>query len=298
MSNSTTKINKEQVIQSVKDYPAAKVKLAITDIDGVLRGKVIHRDKFLSMFIPPKKGGRGVFGFCDVVFGWDPSDTLYDNVDFTGWHTGYPDAQAKIDLSTFRNIPWDNDVPFFLADFIDDDGNSLQVCSRSLLKKIKQQAIDAGFSPVFSVEFEWFNFKETPWELYDKDFKNIRPLTPGMFGYSILRSSYNSQPHPPSPSPQVERGQGGEVDYIFEPSRKQIMNALIPYSLRIRFYKALLESNVAEHGARMTAMDQATDNAEEILRDLRLTYNRTRQASITKEILEIVGGAEALEGGS
>ncbi|MBW8051027.1 MAG: F0F1 ATP synthase subunit gamma [Cytophagales bacterium] len=88
-----------------------------------------------------------------------------------------------------------------------------------------------------------------------------------------------------------------EVDYIFEPSRKQIMNALIPYSLRIRFYKALLESNAAEHGARMTAMDQATDNAEEILRDLRLTYNRTRQAAITKEILEIVGGAEALQGG-
>ena len=88
-----------------------------------------------------------------------------------------------------------------------------------------------------------------------------------------------------------------EVDYIFEPSRKQIMNALIPYSLRIRFYKALLESNAAEHGARMTAMDQATDNAEEILSDLRLTYNRTRQAAITKEILEIVGGAEALQGG-
>ncbi|MCH8318185.1 MAG: F0F1 ATP synthase subunit gamma, partial [Bacteroidetes bacterium] len=97
----------------------------------------------------------------------------------------------------------------------------------------------------------------------------------------------NSLPHT---TKGVDGGQesGLAVDYIFEPSRKQIMNALIPYSLRIRFYRALLESNAAEHGARMTAMSQATDNAEEILKDLRLTYNRTRQAAITKEILEIV----------
>jgi F-type H+-transporting ATPase subunit gamma len=73
-----------------------------------------------------------------------------------------------------------------------------------------------------------------------------------------------------------------------------IVDELIPKSLKIQFYKALLESNAAENGARMTAMDQATDNASELLKDLRLTYNRTRQAAITKEINEIVAGAEAL----
>jgi len=67
--------------------------------------------------------------------------------------------------------------------------------------------------------------------------------------------------------------------------------------IRDRFYKTLLESNASEHGARMTAMDKATENADELLKDLRLTYNRTRQAAITKEILEIVGGAEALAQG-
>ena len=83
-------------------------------------------------------------------------------------------------------------------------------------------------------------------------------------------------------------------DYIFEPSVEFIVEELIPKSLRIQFYKALLESNASENGARMTAMDQATDNAGELLKELKLTYNRTRQAAITKEILEIVGGAEAL----
>ena len=84
------------------------------------------------------------------------------------------------------------------------------------------------------------------------------------------------------------------ADYIFEPDKEYITNTLIPQALKIRFLKALLESNASEQGARMTAMDQATENAGEMLKQLRLDFNRTRQASITKEILEIVGGAEAL----
>ncbi len=83
-------------------------------------------------------------------------------------------------------------------------------------------------------------------------------------------------------------------DYAFEPSKEEIIQELIPKSLKIQVYKAVLESNASEHGARMTAMDKATDNAGELIKQLKLTYNRTRQAAITKEILEIVGGAEAL----
>ncbi|MBI4946671.1 MAG: F0F1 ATP synthase subunit gamma [Bacteroidetes bacterium] len=84
-------------------------------------------------------------------------------------------------------------------------------------------------------------------------------------------------------------------DYIFEPDKEEIVKDLIPKALKIQLYKALLDSQAAEHGARMTSMHKATDNANEILRDLRLTYNKARQATITKEILEIVGGAEALK---
>ena len=85
-------------IEAVEDYPEGKVKLAVCDIDGILRGKVISKNKFLSIV-------NDGFGFCDVVFGWDSADDSYDNTDFTGWHTGYPDAKAKIDLGTFRRVP-------------------------------------------------------------------------------------------------------------------------------------------------------------------------------------------------
>lgn len=85
------------------------------------------------------------------------------------------------------------------------------------------------------------------------------------------------------------------TDYIYSPSKEVIVEELIPKSLKIQLYKAILESNASEHGARMTAMDKATENAGELLKDLKLTYNRTRQAAITTEILEIVAGAEALE---
>jgi len=100
----------------------------------------------------------------------------------------------------------------------------------------------------------------------------------------------------PVKPPEVEDDKSFEVDYIYLPSREEIVIDLIPKSLKIQVYKAILDSNAAEHGARMTAMDQATENAGELLKELRLTYNRTRQAAITKEILEIVAGAEALGG--
>ena len=86
------------------------------------------------------------------------------------------------------------------------------------------------------------------------------------------------------------------TDYIFEPSQEEIIVDLIPNSLKVSFYKAMLDSLASEHGARMTAMHKATDNASEMIKELKLTYNKARQASITNEILEIVGGAEALNG--
>lgn len=102
---------------------------------------------------------------------------------------------------------------------------------------------------------------------------------------------------PIAEAPLTEGTKESAVEYIFEPSQEFIFTEIIPKSLKIQFYKTVLESNAAEQGARMTAMDKATDNAGELLKELKLTYNRTRQAAITKEILEIVGGAEALAQG-
>lgn len=101
---------------------------------------------------------------------------------------------------------------------------------------------------------------------------------------------------PVLPPKLVANAKKKSVDYIFEPSKEEIVNDLIPKSLKTQLYKALLDSHASEHGARMTAMHKATDNAKDLIKELKLTYNKARQAAITKEILEIVGGAEALNG--
>ena len=96
--------------------------------------------------------------------------------------------------------------------------------------------------------------------------------------------------------PPENDGSGVDADYIFEPNKNEIVADLIPKSLKTQLFKALLDSAASEHGARMTAMHKATDNATDLIKELKLTYNKARQAAITKEILEIVGGAEALNG--
>lgn len=95
--------------------------------------------------------------------------------------------------------------------------------------------------------------------------------------------------------PKQQEVHAHQVDYIYQPDQKEIVDGLIPKSLKVQLFKSIVDSIAAENGARMTAMDKATENAGELLKELKLTYNRTRQAAITKEILEIVGGAEALK---
>ncbi len=175
----------KDILAELRRSPVQKVKVAVTDIDGVLRGKYLHKDKFLSA----AEGGG--FGFCNVVFGWDSADVCYDNATYTGWHTGYPDAVARVDLSTARTVPWDGGVPFFLADFEDGKGGPLPVCPRSLLKKIVARAQAAGFIAKAGLEFEWFNFQETPESLAEKQYVSPKPLTPGMFGYSLVRMAHS-----------------------------------------------------------------------------------------------------------
>jgi glutamine synthetase len=168
------------VIARVEASGSSKVKVAITDIDGILRGKYLHKDKFLSAV-------AGGFGFCNVVFGWDVADVSYDHPGYTGWHTGYPDAQARLDFHTYREVPWDGGVPFLLGDFVDDGGGPLPICPRQLLKRVIGRGAAAGFSVLASLEYEFFHFRETPQSLADKNYVKPQPISPGMFGYSLLR---------------------------------------------------------------------------------------------------------------
>ena len=180
-------MSNKDVLKKLVDSGQGKVKLGVTDIDGVLRGKIVNVEKFKSVT-------DGGFGFCNVIFGWDINDLCYEEntgVQYTGWHTGFPDAQAEVDLSTYREIPWEKNTPFFIADFKSDDGSPLPVCPRSILKKIRKEAKDMGIDALFAQEYEWFNFLETPTDPCAKD--SLTPMTKGMFGYSVLRASQRSE---------------------------------------------------------------------------------------------------------
>ena len=182
------KTTEHPAVAEIRASGAKKVKVAVSDIDGVLRGKYLHIDKFLGAAEPYPGGG---FGFCDVVLGWDMMDVTYDNTVATGWQHGFPDALARLDMNTARRVPWDDDVPFVLGEFVYADGTPHAQCPRQVLKRVLKRAEKLGFKVMTGMEFEWFNFLETPQSWAAKKGVNPEPITPGMFGYSLLRMNQN-----------------------------------------------------------------------------------------------------------
>ncbi|RMG09494.1 MAG: glutamine synthetase [Planctomycetota bacterium] len=170
----------QAMLQAVEE--AGKVKLGAFDIDAVLRGKYVSAAKFRSAL---EKG----LGFCDVVFGWDMADQLYDNVTYTGWHTGYPDAWARVEPSTFRRIPWEQGTPFVLLDFYEASGEPLAVSPRQALRRVVERARGMGYEVKAGFEFEFFFFQEDHHTLHEAEFRDLVPLSYGMFGYSATRTS-------------------------------------------------------------------------------------------------------------
>jgi glutamine synthetase len=175
----------EEVRKLLEQNDVKHIKLGAYDIDGTLRGKYVSSEKFHS-------AAQSGLSFCDVIFGWDIGDVLYDNVKFTGPHTGYPDANCRIALDTFRLIPWEPGTAFFLMDFVTRDGQPLPIAPRQVLQRVVARAEALGYTPYFSAEYEFFFFRETPDSLRAKNFRGLTPLTPGMFGYSVMRASANS----------------------------------------------------------------------------------------------------------
>jgi glutamine synthetase len=174
------------IVEILRKSTIGKVKVAVSDIDGILRGKYLHRDKFFSAV-------DGGFGFCDVVFGWDAHDQCYDNTKLTGWHHGFPDAMVRLDLNTYRNVPWDGGVPFFLGNFVTAKGDPHPICPRQVLKRVLKRAEKMGFGAMVGAEYEFFNFAETPQSWADKKGVGPTTITPGMFGYSLLRANLNRE---------------------------------------------------------------------------------------------------------
>jgi len=182
MTSSPVLKNAADALAYVRKRDVPYVRLGVFDMDGVFRGKYVNRDKFESAI---EKG----LGFCDVVVGWDSNDQLYDNVTVTGWHTGYPDAEVRMVPETMRLIPFEDDLPLFLCEFT---GKWEDVCPRGTLRRVLKRAADHGFRVNAAAEFEFFLFEETPHSVREKNYRNLKNITPGFFGYSMLRSSVHA----------------------------------------------------------------------------------------------------------
>jgi len=166
----------------VEERGLSHIKVGLFDIDGVMRGKYLSKEKFFSSL-------DNGFAFCDVVLGWDSNDRLYDNVSYTGWHTGYPDAPVRIVASSCRCLPFEGAMLLFIVEF---DGDAEKLCPRGLLQRSIARASDMGFNVSTAFEYEFFMFNETPDSVRAKNYRNLTPMTPGAFGYSILRNSVHA----------------------------------------------------------------------------------------------------------
>jgi glutamine synthetase len=166
-------------LQLVEERGLTHVKVGLFDADGVLRGKYISKAKFASAL-------ESGLGFCDVIVGWDVDDQTYDNVTYTGWHTGFPDAPVRILPETCRELAVEDGMLFFLCELT---GAAEALCPRGTLRRVIEKAHSLGFSSLAALEYEFFVFSETPHSVRDKDYRNLTPLTPGSFGYSVLRNT-------------------------------------------------------------------------------------------------------------
>lgn len=175
----------EQAKAIVLERELTHVKVGVADMDGIIRGKYMSRDKFFSAL---EKG----FGFCDVVLGWDSNDQLYEGVgiQYTGWQTGYPDAAVRVVPSSCRDLYDEPGMLFFLAEF---DGAAESICPRGLLKRVLAKAGAMGFEVKAAFEYEFFLFNETPESVRAKHYQNLNPVTPGFFGYSMIRNSVHAE---------------------------------------------------------------------------------------------------------
>ena len=163
----------------VDERGLSHVKVGVFDVDGIMRGKYMARDKFFGAL---DKG----FGFCDVVLGWDSDDQLYDNVSYTGWHTGYPDAPVRVLPASCRELPLEDNMLIFFGEFSED---AESICPRGVLRRVVDRAADMGFTIQAGLEYEFFVFDETPHSIREKNYRGLSPMAPGFFGYSVLRNT-------------------------------------------------------------------------------------------------------------
>ncbi|KJX97244.1 glutamine synthetase like protein [Zymoseptoria brevis] len=202
ISDDASQLKHEDLEELLKNDTSVKV--AGVDIDGQLRGKLMSKKKFLSI-------AKSGFGFCSVIFGWDMHDqTYFKELKISNSENGYRDILAEVDLSSFRRIPWEKDVAFFLCSFREPEGQSLSACPRSLLERAVQKISAKGMGALAGAEYEFFTFRApdahhasaanddrnssaTSTFLQNNPVNSLPSLESGMFGYSITRPVHNQE---------------------------------------------------------------------------------------------------------
>jgi glutamine synthetase len=182
---STPVAGAEELRRLLAEREPTHVQVALADLDGVLRGKHVSREKLSSSL---EKG----LAFCDVVLGWDSDDRVYDDAAFTGWHTGFPDAPVRLLPETCREVPFGDGGLLVLGEFAE---HREALCPRGALRRVLERAGGMGFTTAAGFEYEFSLFDETPHSVRQKGYRELRPITPEHNGYSLLRTAVSAELH-------------------------------------------------------------------------------------------------------
>lgn len=288
----------EETRQILKDHPDMPVKTGLFDLDGILRGKYLSASKFQSAL-------ESGYSFCSVVLGWDSNDELYDNTSFAGWHTGYPDAPARIVPESGRRLPFEDGQLFFLSEFA---GEAEAVCPRALLRRVIARAKKMGYTAFSGLEYEFFVFQETPETVRAKDYQNLVPLAPGNFGYSVLRTSEHAELYKALISGCA--GAGIPIEGLHEETGAGVLEAAIAYDDVLNaadmaaLFKQFAKIICRQHGAIATFMAKChqdwpgqSGHMHISLRDKddkSVFYDSTADNGISQKMRHFIGGQQRL----
>jgi glutamine synthetase len=288
----------EDAIKLADGRGLSHVNVGLFDIDGLLRSKRISLKKLKSVL---EKG----LMFCDVIYGWDMHDQIYDNVTFTGWHTGFPDCPVEVLPDTCRELPFEDDGLLFLGQL---DGPGAAIDPRAAVGRVLERAAGLGFGAAGGFEYEFFMFDETPASIREKGYRDLKPLAPGFFGYSALRSLTYSELYTDLLALCVEMGM--PLEGLHEESGAGVMEAAITVDEALRsadnaaLFKAAVKIFAQRHGLMATFMARWSPEWPGQSGHIHLSltdgdgkpafHDESAEHQISKTMRHFIGGQQAL----
>jgi glutamine synthetase len=287
----------EDAVRVAHERGLSHVNIGLFDLDGLLLSKRISLSKLESVF-------EKRLMFCDVIYGWDLQDQIYDNVKFTGWHTGFPDCPVAILPETFRELPFEPDGMLFLGQ-LEDAGAAID--PRAVLGRLLERLAERGMKAAIGYDFEFFIFDETPESIRAKNYRDLKPLTPGFFGYSGLRSLVHSELY--NEILEVCETMGMPLEGLHDESGAGVLEVAIRYGEAMRaadnaaLFKAAVKVLCQRNGLMATFMARWSPDwpgqSGHIHMSLAddsgpLFYDESAEHTISKTMRHFIAGQQAL----